>query len=320
MIWLFRDANYPFIKYRNWGYLISAILTVATIVSIVAHGGLEYSIDFTGGTLVQLDFEAPVETGVLRQALADMEGIESSEVQRFGDPSDVVVRAQVPAGEEELFGDRIEAELRSAPELTGHSFTVVRTEAVGPKIGEELKRDAVLAILYALGLILIYVAFRFDIKFGVAAIIATLHDIVLSVGLFSLTGKEISLAVVAAFLTIVGYSLNDTIVVFDRIREDLKSMRRVPYEDIVNTAINQTLSRTILTGGTTMVVLFFLFFMGGETIHDFSFALIIGIIIGTYSSIFIGAPLVLEWKTRVEDRRAEDAAAREKRSRAASRT
>ena len=302
MIWLFRNANYPFLKFRKWGYSLSIALTVLTLVSIVAHGGLRYSIDFTGGTLVQLDFERPVEPQTLRAILGRMPGLESSEVQRFGDPSDAVIRAQVPGGEEEVFGERIEEHLRQAPELAENSFTVVRTEAVGPKIGSELKRQAVLAILYALGLILVYVAFRFDLKFGVAAILATTHDIVLSIGVFSLTGKEISLAVVAAFLTIVGYSLNDTIVVFDRIREDLKGMRREPYADVVNRAVNETLSRTILTGGTTLIVLLLLFFLGGEVIHDFAFALIIGIVIGTYSSIFVGAPLVVDWKERIEDR------------------
>ncbi|HET6341180.1 MAG TPA: protein translocase subunit SecF [Gemmatimonadota bacterium] len=307
MIWLFRGANYPFMDYRRWAYVISGGLILATGVSIAARGGLEYSIDFTGGTLVQLDFEQPVEAQVLRSALEGMPGLESSEVQHFGDPSDVVVRAQVPQGEEEQFAQRIESHLREAPALEGHAFTVVRSEAVGPKIGQELKRDALMAILYAMGFILVYVAFRFDFKFGVAAILATAHDIVLSVGVFSLMGKEISLAVVAAFLTIVGYSLNDTIVVFDRIREDLKAMRREPFVEIVNRAVNETLSRTILTGGTTLVVLLFLFFIGGEVIHDFAFALIVGILIGTYSSIFVGAPLVVEWKHYIEDRRAASA-------------
>jgi preprotein translocase SecF subunit len=179
---------------------------------------------------------------------------------------------------------------------------------VGPKIGEELKQQAIMAVLYAMVLILIYVAIRFDLKFGVAAIVATIHDVVVSVGVFSLLNKEISLAVVAAFLTIVGYSLNDTIVVFDRIREDLRSMRKESYEEVVNKAINQTLSRTIITGGTTLIVLTFLFFMGGEVIHDFAFALIVGILIGTYSSIFIASPVVVEWKKRIEDRKKAGAA------------
>ncbi|HUP20164.1 MAG TPA: protein translocase subunit SecF [Gemmatimonadota bacterium] len=315
MIWLFKNANYPFMAWRKYAYALSLLLTVIPIASIVLHGGLRYSIDFTGGTLVQLEFDQPVETEVLRAVLRDTPGLESFEVQRFGEPRDVVVRAHVPEGEEELFGQRIEEQLLGAPELEGHEFSVVRTEAVGPKIGEELKQQALMAVLYALILILIYVAIRFDLKFGVAAIVATLHDIVVSVGVFSLLDKEISLAVVAAFLTIVGYSLNDTIVVFDRIREDLRSMRKESYEEVVNRALNQTLSRTIITGGTTLIVLTFLFFMGGEVIHDFAFALIVGILIGTYSSIFIASPVVVEWKHRIEDKK-KPAAAPRARSRA----
>ncbi len=304
MMWLFRDANYSFLKFRKAGYVGSLTLIVVTLASIAIHGGLRYSIDFTGGVLVQLRFEEPVDTQTLRAALDDMQALESNEVQRFGEPRDVVIRAQVPSGHEEDFGQRIEDHLRQSPELKGHAFNVVRTEAVGPKIGSELKRQAILAILYALALILVYVAIRFDVKFGVAAITATVHDIILSVGIFSLVNKEVSLAVVAAFLTIVGYSLNDTIVVFDRIREDLRAMRKESYEEVVNTAVNQTLSRTLITSGTTLLVVLFLYFLGGEVIHDFAFALMIGIIIGTYSSIFVGAPLVVDWKHHIEDRRA----------------
>lgn len=300
MIWLFKDANYPFLRYKNWGYAISIGLTVLAFAVIAVRGGLRYSIDFTGGTLVQLEFEEPIETQVLRDAISTMEGLTSSEVQRFGDPSDVVIRAQVPGGEEEVFGERIEARLREMPELEGREFQVVRSEAVGPKIGEELKTQAVLAVLYALALILVYVAIRFDLKFGVAAIVATLHDVIMSIGIFSLANKEISLAVVAAFLTIVGYSLNDTVVVFDRIRENLRSMRRESYATVVNTSVNETLSRTIITGGATLIVVLLLFFIGGSVIHDFAFALLIGILIGTYSSIFVAAPLVVDWHRRFE--------------------
>jgi preprotein translocase SecF subunit len=304
MIWLFQHANYPFFRYKNLGYAISLGLTLLAVGAIAVRGGLRYSIDFTGGTLIQLKFDEPVESQVLRDALATVEGLSSSEVQRFGDPSDVVIRAQVPPGQEDVFGDRIEAHLRDAPELEGKDFQVVRTEAVGPKIGEELKSQALLAVLYALVLILVYVAIRFDLKFGVAAIAATVHDVIMSVGIFALADKEISLSVVAAFLTIVGYSLNDTIVVFDRIREDLRAMRRESYATVVNTAVNQTLSRTILTGGTTLLAVLFLYFMGGSVIHDFAFALIIGILIGTYSSVFIAAPLVVDWHRRFEEGRA----------------
>ena len=305
MIRFFHNANFPFLRHRRITYVLSGAVVLVTLVSILLHGGLRYSIDFTGGTLIQLDFDEPIEPQVLRDALRGMEGLESYEVQRFGDPSDVIVRAQVPAGQEEEFGERIEAHLRQG--LEGHAFTVLRSESVGPKIGEELKRQALLAVLYAMGLILLYVAFRFDLKFGVAAIVATAHDVVFALGAFSLAGKEISLAVVAAFLTIVGYSLNDTVVVFDRIREDLKSMRRTDYEEIVNTACNQTLSRTILTAGTTLLVVLFLYFMGGEVIRDFAYALIVGIIVGTYSSIFIASAIVVDWKLKIEDRRAKPA-------------
>ena len=309
MIWLFRNANYPFLRYKNWGYAISIGLTLLALAVVLVRGGLKYSIDFTGGTLVQLEFDQPVESQALREALADMEGLTSSEVQRFGEVNDFVVRAQVPPGQESDFRDRIESHLRGAPQLEGKEFRVVRTEAVGPKIGGELKGQAIRAILYAMALIMIYVAFRFDVKFGVAAIVALIHDIVMSVGIFALVDKEISLAVVAAFLTIVGYSLNDTIVVFDRIRENLRSMRRESYAEIVNKSVNQTLSRTIITGGATLIVLLFLFFLGGSVIHDFAFALLIGILIGTYSSIFIAAPLVLEWHLRFEEGRTPAAGA-----------
>lgn len=316
MIRIFNNANYPFLKYKKVGYAISIGLTVLALVVIVARGGLRYSIDFTGGTLVQLKFERPVESQELRDALETMEGLASSEVQRFGDPTDVVIRAQVPEGQEDVFGDRIERQLREAAPLEGTDFDVVRTEAVGPKIGGELKTQAVLAILYALALILVYVAIRFDLKFGVAAIVATLHDIIMSVGIFSLANKEISLSVIAAFLTIVGYSLNDTVVVFDRIREDLRGMRRESYETIVNAAVNQTLSRTIITSGTTLLVIVFLYLLGGSVIHDFAFALMIGIVIGTYSSIFIAAPLVVDWHKRFEAGRVAASAPRRKKARA----
>jgi len=319
MIWLFKDADYPLLSYRRWSLITSAVLLVVVTGSVALHGGLRYSIDFTGGTLVQLQFDGPIAIQTLREALATMEGIESYEVQEFGDPSDVVIRGRVPEGEEEEFGRRIEDHLRQSPLLEGRSFEELRSEAVSPKVGEELKGQAVMAILYALILILIYVAIRFDLKFGVAAIVATLHDIILSIGAFSLADKEISLAVVAAFLTIIGYSLNDTIVVFDRIREDLKTMRREPYETVVNTAVNQTLSRTFITSGTTMLVVLFLYLFGGEVIHDFAFALLIGIVFGTYSSVFVGSPLVVEWKHRIEDRRAESAAGKGRREKARTR-
>jgi preprotein translocase SecF subunit len=292
MFRLFHHTKIPLLRYRKLTYMFSGAVLLATVVSIVARGGLRYSIDFTGGTLVQLDFTQPIAPEDLRASISQMAGLESYEVQRFGDPSEFVIRAQVPTGQEEEFGNRIEAHLKQ--DLGDAEFTVVRSEAVGPKIGGELKRQALLAILYAMALILAYVTLRFGWQFGVGAIIATAHDVVLAIGAFAIPNKEISLAVVAAFLTIVGYSLNDTVVIFDRIREDLKTMRHSSYEEIVNTACNETLSRTVITSGMTLIVILFLYFLGGEVIHDFAYALPIGVAIGSYSSIFVASALVVD--------------------------
>jgi preprotein translocase SecF subunit len=292
MFRIFHHTKIPFLRYRKFTYVFSVVVLIATLVSIVARGGLRYSIDFTGGTLVQLDFTQPITPEDLRASLSRMTGLESYEVQRFGDPTEFVVRAKVPTGQEEEFRNRIAAHLKR--DLRGVEFSVVRGEAVGPKIGEELKRQAVLAILYAMVLILGYVTLRFGWQFGVGAIIATAHDVVFAVGAFALPNKEISLAVVAAFLTIVGYSLNDTVVVFDRIREDLKTKRRSSYEEIVNMACNETLSRTVITSGATLVVILFLYFLGGEVIRDFAYALAVGVVIGSYSSFFVASALVVD--------------------------
>jgi preprotein translocase SecF subunit len=182
-------------------------------------------------------------------------------------------------------------------------FEVRREELVGPKIGHELGKNAIWAVVIGLGAILVYVAFRFEFRFAVAAVAALFHDVLVTVGIFSLTDKEISLAVVAALLTIVGYSLNDTIVVFDRIREDLRKYHRERFEGVINASINETLSRTIMTSLTTLIVVLFLFFLGGEVLRDFSFALIIGIIVGTYSSVFVASPILVEWHRKSPQRR-----------------
>lgn len=181
-------------------------------------------------------------------------------------------------------------------------ITVRRTETVGPKIGQELQNRAWAAIIISLFGILVYISWRFEFRFAIGAIIALIHDILITLGLFSITGKELSLVVIAAFLTIVGYSLNDTIVVFDRIRENFSLRRRASYDSMVNTSINESLSRTIITSLTTLVVVLFLFFAGGEVIHDFAFALLVGVVVGTYSSIFVASPILIEWQNRITKR------------------
>lgn len=203
-------------------------------------------------------------------------------------------------GIEAKAGDRLKEAISES--FPGREITIRRTETVGPKIGEELKNRAWAAIIISLFGILVYISWRFEFRFAVGAIIALIHDILITLGLFSITGKELSLVVIAAFLTIVGYSLNDTIVVFDRIRENFSLRKRSSYDSMVNTSINESLSRTIITSLTTLIVVLFLFIWGGEVIHDFAFALLIGIVVGTYSSIFVASPILIEWQNRITKR------------------
>lgn len=296
MLRFFRETHFPFISWRRYAYLFSLALLVPGIVSLAAKGGPRYGIDFTGGTLVQLRFERAVPLDDLRNRLEafDLEGLQ---LQRFGDEREVVVRVQGEPGRESDLAREIERALRAAPELSGVDFEVVRVEAVGPKIGSELQRKALLALAYSCGLIIIYLYVRFKgLRFGVAPVVALVHDTLLLVGLFSIMNKEITLDVVAALLTVVGYSVNDSIVVLDRIRENLRSRLRRPLAETIDAAINQTLSRTVITGVSTLLVVLALMLVGGPVIHDFAFALFVGILVGTYSSIFVVAPLLIEWE------------------------
>jgi preprotein translocase SecF subunit len=382
----FGETHLEFVNNRNKAFIISAVLIVAGLVSLLIKGGPDLSIDFEGGTLIQVRFDQPVEITELRRVVTGA-GYEGGEIQRFGQPNEylikierlseeglassrlldglnavepgngwaivsmrelppdfssgfeggnlIIVEGDSIASLEELKGklqergigilnaaretgrriafnlpylgaeakaaDRLKAELsRSFPDRT---IEVRRTETVGPRIGEELKNRAWAAIIISLFGILVYISWRFEFKFAVGAIAALVHDVVITVGIFSILDKEISLAIIAALLTIVGYSLNDTIVVFDRIRENFSMRRRGSYEIMINTSINESLSRTIITSLTTLIVVFFLLFMGGEVIHDFAFALMVGIIIGTYSSIFVASPVLIEWQNRITARR-----------------
>lgn len=289
---IFEDTKYQFIGWRRNAFLLSGILIVASIVSLVVKGGPSYSIDFTGGALVQLKFEKPVEVEEVRDALTEVMGLTNYDLQRFGDKDHVIFRTA------EMEEAELEAMLQEnlSKAFPDNPFIRERTESVGPKIGEELKSKAAGAIIYSLIGILIYITIRFEFRFGIAAVIALFHDVVITLGAFSISDRELSLAVIAAFLTIVGYSLNDTIVIFDRIREGLALWRKDPYEKILNRSINQTLSRTIITSGTSLFVILCLFVLGGEVLRDFSFALLIGVITGTYSSIFVASPVLVEWQ------------------------
>ena len=286
----FGKTEISFVDRRRKAFLLSAIIIGAGLISLAVKGGPDLSIDFEGGVLVQLRFEKQVTTEELRSAL-DEAGYGKTEIQRFATGDEVLLRA-VHAEEMDV-AEAIKSSI--AENMPDNPFEVRREELVGPKVGKELGKKAILAIVFALCAILVYLGWRFEFRFAVAAVAALFHDVLVTLGLFSLTGKEISLAVVAAFLTIVGYSLNDTIVVFDRIREDLRKYHRESYNGVINASINETLNRTVMTSLTTLIVVLFLFFMGGEVLRDFSFALLVGVLVGTYSSIFVASPILVEW-------------------------
>ncbi len=294
----FTKPDFDFIGRRKTAFIFSAVLIGAGLVSLAVHGGPDLSIDFKGGVLVQVKFDRQVTTEEVRSSL-DTIGYGDVEIQRFSGGDEFLIRA--PYEQEKDVSQELIAALRK--DFTEAAVDVRRVELVGPKIGSELAKKAALAVAVALVGILIYVAWRFEFRFAVAAVVTLLHDVLVTLGLFSLTGREISLAVVAAFLTIVGYSLNDTIVVFDRIREDLRKYHRKRYDEVVNASINETLSRTVITSLTTLLVVLFLFFMGGEVLRDFSFALLVGVLVGTYSSIFVASPILVEWNKKAPARR-----------------
>ena len=289
---LFKDASYDFLNNRRRAYVFSALLLLVGLFFLLVHHGLSYGVDFTGGTLMQVQFEKATDVGKVRSAISGLGGGEA-QIQELGQSNQYVIR--LPNFESDTQSD-VGQELRSAlaSAFGQDGYRVDRSEAVGPKVGSELQRKALEAILIAFALTLVYLAFRFEWRFGVAAIIATGHDILITFGFISMFNVDITLATVAAVLTIVGYSLNDTIIVFDRMRENFKGKRKEHYVDTLNRSINETLPRTVLTSGTTLATLVALFIFGGEVIRPFALVLILGIGIGTFSSIFVASPALLE--------------------------
>ncbi len=309
---LFDQAKYSFIESRRRAYTFSAVLILtgigAMIFNVVSIGSWQdYGVDFTGGFLIQVQFDEPTTAGQLRGVLG------GSQITRFGDENEFTIRAPLGNDNVETVRERVQGQLQT--EFGNGTFTIVRTETVTPKVGEELQTKALLAVLYSFILTLIYIAIRFELRFGLAAVIATAHDILITLGFLALFRVEIALPTVAAILTIVGYSLNDTIVVFDRIRENLnaKGGRREDPKVLVNRSINETLPRTVLTSGTTLAVLTALLVVGGVVIRDFTVVLILGVTIGTYSSIFVASPALLEIQKRFGDGTASRERRRKKR-------
>jgi preprotein translocase subunit SecF len=293
-----RDTHINFLGHRRAAFIFSLALIAVGIISLVVQGGPKLGIDFEGGILLQVRFEKPIDAERIRETLAEM-GLGGAEIQHFGGNREAIIR--VSEGENANLTTDILTALNT--ENPDNHADVRREELVGPKVGRELQSKASQAILYALIGILIYISIRFEFRFAVGAVVALVHDVLITLGVFSLTGFEITLPVVAALLTIVGYSLNDTIVIYDRIREDKRKMYGRSFVDIVNTSLNESLSRTLVTSITTLLVVISLFIFGGEVIRDFAFALMIGVIIGTYSSIYVASPLVVEWEIAQEGRR-----------------
>jgi len=336
------DININFVGKRKIAFALSLAMILISIASLVIHQGPKYGIDFAGGTLVQVKFDAPVKLADIKSGLATV-NLSKSSVQGFGEHSEheYLIRTDSSVMTEQGFSLEVQKALASS---TGQDVTIRRVEMVGPQVGKDLREKALFAMFYALLLIAIYISGRFELKwilsgvmagvlmgavyllsifnvsvpyliaaalivtlflfwflelkYAMGAIVALIHDVTITVGIFSLFGKEFTLPIIAALLTIIGYSLNDTIIVFDRIRENLRKYHKNPLEVVINKSVNETLSRTILTSGTTLVVVVTLFVMGGGIIHDFAFARMIGIIVGTYSSIYVASPILLAWKVR----------------------
>ena len=281
-----------FVGKRTYAIIFSVALITISIFSLATQG-LKFGIDFTGGTLIEVGYEQPVDLSEVRNTLDEAQ-FKGANVQHFGSTNEILIRLKPQAVSSAKLSSKI-------IHLLGDDIDIRRVEFVGPKVGEELTNDGGLAMLYALIGILIYVAFRFEYRFALGSISALIHDVIITLGVFSLLQIEFDLTVLAAILAVIGYSLNDTIVVFDRIRENFLSTRHTDPKKIINGALNQTLSRTIMTSVTTLLVLFALFFLGGEIIHSFALALLIGVVIGTYSSIYVASSMILALGISKED-------------------
>ena len=334
--------NIDFTGKRKIAFALSLVMILISIGSLVMNRGPRFGIDFAGGTLVQVKFEAPVTIDKIKSGLQNME-LAASAVQQFGQAEDneYLIRTDATTTAMEGLSEKIEQYLKEATDVP---VEIRRVEMVGPQVGEDLREKALFAMFYALLFITVYISGRFELKwaksavvaaaimgavyllslfnvsvpflmlaalivslvifwffefkYAMGAIVALIHDVTITIGIFSIFDKEFTLPIVAALLTIIGYSLNDTIIVFDRIRENLRKYHKEPLATILNKSINETLSRTILTSLTTLVVVVSLFVLGGGIIHDFSFALLVGILVGTYSSIFVATPILLAWQTR----------------------
>lgn len=290
------DTNIDFVGKRKLALIISAVLILVGLASLLVKGGPDYGIDFAGGTLVQVQFTEDTDATAIKQALNGLE-LGNPVVQSFGDnQNEFLIRVENTSAELQGLSNQIQATLETT--FNEGNVDIRRVEMVGPQVGKDLRSKGLQAIFYAMLGILVYISWRFEFRFAVGAIIALLHDVVITLGAFSVFGKEIDLPIIAAFLAIIGYSLNDTIIVYDRIRENLGKHNKESFSYIVNRSVNETLSRTLLTSGTTLLVVLALFILGGGVIHNFAFAMLVGVLVGTYSSIFVASPVLIFWEQR----------------------
>ncbi len=285
MIRIFKNPQYDFIGKRKYAFILSVAFILAGIVSLILHRGPRYGIDFTGGSLVELHFDEQVQISDMREKLSQL-GLQDAVIQEERGAQYNYLIKTIP---KEGIGIKI------ADLFTPHP-TIEREELVGPSISGGFRKKAFWVIALGILVMLIYISIRFTFRWGICAIIAIIHDVLVVVGVFSLLNKEFTSSIIAAILTIIGYSINDSIVISDRVRENLRGLRKRVLPEVINTSINQNLSRTILTSLTTFFVLIILFFFGGRVIHDFAFAMLIGVVVGTYSSIYILSSLIIEWE------------------------
>ncbi len=297
MLQILHKTNIDFMGWKNVSFTVSAVLIALGLIALVqiGRGKANLGIDFVGGTTVQLSFKERLPIDMARIAL-EKSGFQGATIQEVGEGNKILIRAR----ESEGTSDKIQAAFKQ--EFPGNPFEVDSIMEIGPVIGKALQRDALIAITISVLAIIVYIAMRFEFKFGVAAAIATMHDVLAVLGAFTILNKEINLLIITALLTLAGYSLTDTVVVFDRIRENLKRGKREPLPNLVNNSINEVLSRTIITSLTVVLVLVPLVLFGGEVLHDFSLALLIGVIVGTYSSVFVASPILVVWHVRTGGR------------------
>ncbi len=293
------DINLDFVGKRKLALIVSVALIVIGMASLLVRGP-NYGIDFAGGTLVQVQFAQATDASAIKKAIAVLD-LGNPVVQSFGDnQNEFLIRVEQASGELKGLSVQIQDALEQTYEKG--NIDIRRVEMVGPQVGKDLRNKGLKALFYAMLGLLVYISWRFEFRFAVGAIIALVHDVLITLGAFSLSGREIDLPIIAAFLAIIGYSLNDTIIVYDRIRENLGKHNKESFIFVINRSINETLSRTLLTSGTTLLVVLALFVLGGGVIHNFAFAMLIGILVGTYSSIFVASPVLIFWQQKVAAR------------------